>query len=201
MSETSGGVASVPEPWWRRSLKENPGLFLTLSYLFLTGVGAFYNWRLCARFGIGILDLADASDFLMFAVRDLMVVFFASFPIVLFAAVFAWLARVAATPVEKRRGPARLLRAKPDVRGTAVVCVVAATVYVFYFLNRYSGVVAFRIRAGHGKACAYVISGDANAVPRSAQLVTTTTRFVVVYHPDDRTTQVIPVENLSRLVF
>ena len=185
-----------------RLLRQNPGFVLTVAYLCLTAIGAFYNWRLCARFGVGVFDLADASDFLMFAVRDLMVVFFALFPVVLFGTVFAWFVRAASVPKAERRGPARLLcKEKPDVRGSAVVCVVAAVFYVFYFLNGYSGTVARQIRAGEGRSVAYVLAGDANAAPQAAQLVTATARYVVVYRPGDGTTQVIPVESLARLVF
>lgn len=198
LSENEG---AAPESGWRLACR-NPGFVLTVAYLFLTAIGAFYDWRLCSRFGVGVFDLADASDFLMFAVRDLMVLFFALFPVVLFVSVFAWFARVAKVPKAERRGLARLLfKEKPDVRGSAVVCVVAALFYVLYFLNGYSATVAKEIRAGKGRSVAYVLAADATATPRPAQLVTTTARWIVLYRTDDRTTLVVPTENVSRLVF
>lgn len=198
MDESEG---TAPASGWRL-LRQNPGLLLTVAYLFLTAIGAFYDWRLCSRFGVGVFDLADASDFLMFAVRDLMVLFFALFPVVLFVSVFAWFARAAKVPKAERRGLARFLfKEKPDVRGSAVVCVVAAVFYVLYFLNGYSATVAKEIRAGKGRRIAYVLADDPGATPRTAQLVTTTARWVVVYRADNGTTQAIPTESLSRLVF
>ena len=198
LSENEGAAT---ESGWRLA-RRNPGFVLTVTYLFLTAIGAFYDWRLCARFGVGVFDLADASDFLMFAVRDLMVLFFALFPPVLFSLVFAWFVRAARVPKAERRGLARLLfKEQPDVRGSAVVCIVAALFYVLYFLNGYSATVAKEIRAGKGRSVAYVLAGDAAGAPRSAQLVTTTARWVVLYLPDDRTTLVVPTESVSRLVF
>jgi len=42
---------------------------------------------------------------------------------------------------------------------------------------------------------------DSKAPPVVAQLVTTTSRFVVVYRVDEKATQVIPTQSLARLVF
>ena len=205
MSEPSVVVGSTPTPWWRRYLQEDPGVVLTVLYLFLTLVGAIYNWRLCARFGVNILDLADVTDFLMFAVRDAFVVFLAFFPVVLFLVVYAFFARVATTPLDRRRGLVRLLgrkiKTRRDLLGIAAICLIAPLVYIPMFMNNYSATVAREIKAGRGRACEYVLAGDGSASPRHAQLITTTSRFVVVYRLDDRTTEVITVENLSRLAF
>jgi hypothetical protein len=205
MSET--GVAEAPgaRPLWRRHLEENPALALTVVYLFLTVVGAVYNWRLCSRFGVNILDLADGVDFLMFAVRDVTVVAWAVFPVALFAWVFALLRQAAATPVGERKGLVRLVgrvvRKEIDLRGTAAVCILASAIYIVYFLDQYAAVVARGIKSGHGRACEVLTAADAGALPRTAQLVTTTSRFFVLYLMDEKTTQVIPVDGLVRVVF
>jgi hypothetical protein len=46
-----------------------------------------------------------------------------------------------------------------------------------------------------------VLSGNPRATPQAAQLVTITTRFVVLRLPEEKTTLVIPRESVNRLVF
>ena len=109
MDESEG---TAPASGWRL-LRQNPGLLLTVAYLFLTAIGAFYDWRLCSRFGVGVFDLADASDFLKLAVRDLLVLSFALLPVVLFGTVHARFVRAPGGSVIRiasescRSGPAR----------------------------------------------------------------------------------------------
>lgn len=204
MSEPSGTGASTDATWWRRHLRENPALLLTVTYLLLTIIGAIYNWRLCHRFGINILELADGADFLMFAVRDAVVVLWATFTIVLFVGTYALLAHLKSAPPKERPALMRMIDRrlkKTDLRPTAVICVIWAAFFVYVYLDRYAGVVARDIRCGSGHACGYVLVDDPKGSPQAAQLVTTTSRFVVIYRPDEKATQVIPTENLVRLVF
>jgi len=195
----------VHEPtWWRRHLRENPALILTVAYLVLTVIGAIYNWRLCRRFGINILDLADGADFLMFAVRDFAVVAWAGFAIGIFAGLYALIAHLKAAPPKKRNVLMRTIeqqakRSSPRV--PAVVCTFWAAFWVFYYLDQYARTVAGAIKSGAGHACEYVLVDDSKAPPVVAQLVTTTSRFVVVYRVDEKATQVIPTQSLARLVF
>lgn len=197
--------AAAPEPaWWRRQLRENPGLILTAAYLLLTVVGAVYNWRLCRRFGINILDLADGTDFLMFAVRDFAVVAWAAFAIGLFAGMYALIAHLKAAPPKQRNVLMRVFERqvkRSSLRVQAVVCTLWAAFFVFYYLDQYARNVAGAIKSGAGHACEYVLAGDPQGVPRAAQLVTTTSRFVVVFSPQEKVTEVIPTESISRLVF
>lgn len=201
--ETASPEAHEPA-WWRRHLRENPALILTAAYLLLTVVGAIYNWRLCKRFGVNILDLADGVDFLMFAVRDFAVVAWAAFAICLFAGMYALIAHLKAAPPTKRN---ILMQAferqvkRSSLRAQAVVCTLWAVFFVFYYLDQYARAVAGAIKSGTGHACEYVLADDAKANPVAAQLVTTTSRFVVVYRVDEKATQVIPNESLVRLVF
>lgn len=204
MSDERGNGAPAELSWWRRHLRENPALILTAAYLVLTVIGAIYNWRLCHRFGINILDLADGADFLMFAVRDVVVVLWAAFAIGIFAATYAFFAHLKAAPPKPRTAVMRFVEGRlkrGDMRPTAVICVLWAAFFVYFYLDRYAAVVAGSIKHGSGHACEVVLVDDAKGVPQAAQLVTTTSRFVVVYRPDEKTTQVIPNESIVRLVF
>jgi hypothetical protein len=194
---TQSNEAGVPSgsPWWRHYLREHPALILSGSYLFLTVVGAIYNWRLCSRFGINLLDLADGGDFLLYAVRDLAVVGWALFAILLCAGCYAWTIRLRSAPPKQRNAK------ESDPRQIAALWIVFAAVFLFVYLNQWAGIKARSIRAGEGRACQYALADEPKAALQSAQLVTTTSRFVVVYRTDDKTTEVIPLESLSRLVF
>ena len=204
MTESNEAVAPPVPPWWRHYLREHPALLLSVGYLFLTLVGAIYNWRLCSRFGVNILDLADGADFLMFAVRDLAVVLWALFAVLVYAGTYALMARLLSKPEKERTRLMRIVYRNnkgTDLRGVAVACTLWAVFFVYYFLNVYAGNVALGIKAGKGRACEYALSEEPKAALQSAQLVTTTSRFVVLYRPDEKTTQVIPLESVSRLVF
>jgi hypothetical protein len=204
MSEPSGPGVPAEPAWWRRHLSENPALILTVTYLFLTVIGAIYNWRLCHRFGINILDLADGADFLMFAVRDVVVVLWAAFAIGLFVATYALLAHFKSRPPKQRTGLMHGIERRlkqTDLRPAAVICILWAAFFVYVYLDRYAGTVAGNIKHGSGHACEYVLADDPKGLPQSAQLVTTTSRFVVVYRLDEKATQVIPLESIIRLVF
>ncbi|HNX49773.1 MAG TPA: hypothetical protein PKL08_06400 [Thermoanaerobaculaceae bacterium] len=204
MNESSGAGVAAEAAWWRRHLRENPALILTVTYLLLTVIGAIYNWRLCHRFGINILELADGADFLMFAVRDVVVVLWATFAIALFVGTYALLAHLKSAPPMERTALMRAIDRqlkKTDLRPTAVICVVWAVFFVYIYLDRYAGLVARNIKRGSGRACEYVLADDPKGPPQAAQLVTTTSRFVVLYRPDDKATQVIPTEGVVRLVF
>lgn len=204
MSESSGTGVPVEISWWRRHLRENPALILTVTYLVLTVIGAIYNWRLCRRFGINILDLADGADFLMFAVRDVVVVLWAAFAIGLFVATYACFAHLKAAPPKQRTALMRFVERRvkqSDLRPTAVICVLWAAFFVYFYLDRYAATVAGGIKHGSERACEVVLADDANGPPQAVQLVTTTSRFVIVYRPDEKATLVIPTESIVRLVF
>lgn len=204
MSDERGNETPAEPSWWRRHLRENPALILSVTYLLLTVIGAVYNWLLCRRFGINILDLADGADFLMFAVRDVVVVLWAAFAIGIFAATYGLLAHLKAAPPKARTAVMRFLEGRlkrTDLRPTAVICVLWAVFFVYFYLDRYAAVVAGGITRGSGHACEVVLVDDAKGQPQSAQLVTTTGRFVVLYRPDEKATLVIPTESIVRLVF
>jgi hypothetical protein len=204
MSESSGTGVRAERAWWRRHLSENPALILTVTYLVLTVIGAIYNWRLCRRFGINILDLADGADFLMFAVRDVVVVLWAALAIGLFVATYAFFAHLRSAPPKQRTALMRFVERRvkrTDLRPTAVICVLWAAFFVYFYLDRYAATVAGSIKHGSGHACEVVLAADPTGQPQSAQLVTTTSRFVVLYRPDEKATLVIPTESIGRLVF
>ena len=51
-------------------LRDNPGLCLTLIYLFASVVGVIFHSRLLKRFGFDVLEFSETSDFLMVVVRE-----------------------------------------------------------------------------------------------------------------------------------
>jgi hypothetical protein len=48
----------------------NPTVFLSLLYLYVTGIGLLYSLTLYGKFGINIVDYADIADFLVAAFKN-----------------------------------------------------------------------------------------------------------------------------------
>ena len=62
-------------PAW---LRNNPGLVFSATYLALSVVGLVYQWMFYRRFRLNVIELSDATDFLMVVVREPLVVAMAS---------------------------------------------------------------------------------------------------------------------------
>lgn len=140
----------------------------------------------------------------MFAVRDVVVVLWAALAMGLFVATYAFLAHLKSAPPKKRTALMAVVERRlkqTDLRPAAVACVIWAAFFVYVYLDRYAGIVAGAIKHGSGRSCEYVLVDDPQGQPRAAQLVTTTSRFVVIYRPDEKATEVIPTESIVRLVF
>ncbi len=185
-------------------LRDNPALVLTAAYLALTIIGAIYNWQLCRQFGINIMEIADASDFLMFAVRDFAVVAFAALTVGPYVGMYAFFAHLKKAPPRKRNALMRRCEQwakQVPLRAFALMFVAFGVYIVPKTLSDYARRIAGGIEHGQGPACEYVLSGNPQATPQAAQLVTITTRFVVLRLPEEKTTLVIPRESVNRLVF
>lgn len=64
---------------------QNPALVLSLSYLFISGLGLLYETFHFRQFGINILDYSEASDFFLMALKRPEVILLLLLTVVLFA--------------------------------------------------------------------------------------------------------------------
>ena len=52
------------------TLREHPGLLLTVLYLIASLIGLAFSWSLFSQFNINIFSYAEVTDFLMAALRE-----------------------------------------------------------------------------------------------------------------------------------
>ena len=185
---------------YMRLIEAHSGLALTGAYLVLTLIGFMYHVWLFREFKVNVLDFSDASDFLMAAIRQPLVIFLFVLPIGLLWLIYrvdAWL---------RRRVPAyqRLYdrhRSWSDPRQKLWSGVTVVLLYGALFTQFFAEHVADDIKAGRGKRMTLVLRDAATGAgaPSEALLIGTTTRFVMLYDPADSLTYIVPLETLSKL--
>ncbi|MES1240602.1 MAG: hypothetical protein ABUT39_03190 [Acidobacteriota bacterium] len=188
-------------PLWRTLLaEEHLGLMLTLSYLLLTLIGLSYEFWFFRYFRITIVEYVETSDFLLAAVREPLVIVLAVLPLFLirlYLRLERWLGqRIPAFGRWSNRwnsGPSYT----PAVR--QALWTLCALIYAFVFIQLYAERVTDRIKAGQGREVRIELASGAPPASR-ALLLGTTAKFVFLYVPAEKQTQIIPIDNVSRLV-
>lgn len=184
-----------------RLIGDNPGLVLSLGYLYLTGIGMAYQARFYRAFGVDILDFTDAGDFILAGVRDpiIMLLSLAPFPL-------AWgylsLVRRAAEAAGRRlkRPPPREdgIMYHPLVKRLGVGIMLLT--WILAFLATYGRYAAREVRKGRGTQVTVEMSaGGDSLASRTATLLGTSARYIFLHDVDTRKTDVIPFENVVRL--
>lgn len=195
-------------PGW---LKENPGLSLTLLYLFGSAVGILFHYHYLRRFGFDVREFSEATDFLMVVVREPLTVALALLGVpvyVLWGKMTGWIG-----PWSRKRFPA--LRSTPEKRRASharmrpwflVIQIVFIAVYANVFVLYYSGWRAKRIRAEdpnpvtvHYKTDSPDAAGQLKA--EQLTLLASTSRYVFFYDRKTNRSEVVPVDAIARLVW
>jgi hypothetical protein len=195
-------MESEPQPpLWRSLLaEEHLGLMLTLSYLILTLVGLSYEFWFFKYFRITIVEYVETSDFLLAAVREPLVIVLAVLPLFLirlYLRLESWLRqRMPRFERWQHRWESKPYYT-PAVRQTLWLLV--AVIYAFLFIQLYAERVTDRIKAGQGREVRVELASGAPP-PSPALLLGTTAKFVFVYLPAEKQTQIIPIDNVARLV-
>lgn len=189
----------------RAILAEHSGLVLTGIYILLSAVGFTYNHHLFRRFGVSIADYSETSDFLLAAFREPFVI-----GIFLLSMAFVWLVFRWDKWMRRYKFYAAIYTNLGDrfiASDTFNIASLAlfALIYGWALTNVYAGRVAHRIRAGEGRAVQVELSapsGEANAAAsvRRTLLLGTTSNYVFLYYPDERRTEIVPVESISRMI-
>lgn len=191
---------TVPE--W---LRNNPGLVFSATYLALSVVGLVYQWMFYRRFRLNVIELSDATDFLMVVVREPLVVAMASLGLGLYyaymrgsLAVAGWCYRRFPRLV---RDPVKLAESREKARRIAAPMQLAFVVtYAGVFTMLYSLWQAKRARAGEFPQVTVEYKADAlEEAPRVATLLGTTSRFVMLYDPATRRAEAVPSDSIARL--
>lgn len=195
-------------PGW---LRDNPGLCLTLVYLFTSVIGVVFHFLFLRRFGFNVLEFSETGDFLMVVVREPLTVGLAMMGLVFYVA-YGWsvrwitpwtrrrFARLRSTP-EKRRATMHQMR-----RWQPVIQVSFIGVYAVLFVMLFSNWRASRIRAGDFRKVTVHYKTDSPKADGSLTadglaLLGTTSRFVFLYDPATKRADVVPLDGIARLTW
>jgi hypothetical protein len=183
-------------------LGRHPALTVTLGYLFLTAVGMAYEALFFSHFDIQIFDFADPADFLLAAARKPLLLVFTAVSVVLIVR----LSRKHQKWIKKYPRYAALshwLKSKKWWRGAEPVCCIGIVVGYFVMLTAtYADGSASRIiRGNKGRRVSIeLISETSTGHPAASYiLLGTTSRYLLLFNPANKGTEILPLNNVARL--
>jgi hypothetical protein len=205
------GEETESSRWWRVLWRDQPGFALSLIYLVLGGAGSYYYTELFSRFSINIFYYAEVGDFLLVIFREPLVpgltlaaglilyliyridgVLDSRFP--RYQLVSGWFQRfLEHDPYFGKRGRSQM------IWEALVVAIVLLFVRIITpFCVRYT---VNEIRhSSHRQVFVELNGGGPRALPTNLRLIGTTGRFLFLFDPDTKQTQIIPVESVARLI-
>lgn len=179
--------------------REHPTLGLTLLYLALTFVGMIHDLWFYLYFKINILDFSETSDFLLAAIRNPLVILLSLLPVALLFALQR--ARVTARNKSARYDAFsrkidssrwNSLSARIFIYGWFVV------VYAIVFTQLYAQWESGRVKSGKGRRVAFV-RNDGVISDEQPILLGTTGKFLFLYYPSRKATEIVPIDNATVL--
>lgn len=196
---------------WPAWLRDNPALSLTVLYLFASVVGMVFHYLLLKRFGFNVLEFSETSDFLMVVAREPLTVALALLGVPFYmgymgatTSVTGWAKKKAAwmrsTP-EKRRKMLDSMR-----RWRIWIQLSFIAVWAFAFVQYYSLWRSRQIRTGDFRPVTIHYKTDSPRADGALSseglaLLGTTARFVFLYDPAAKRSEVIPLDSIARLVW
>lgn len=196
---------------WPGWLRDNPGLSLTMLYLFASVVGMVFHYQLLKRFGFNVLEFSETSDFLMVVAREPLTVALALLGVPFYVfymkttmGVSDWAKKKSAwmrsTP-EKRRKTLDGMR-----RWRVWIQLLFIGVWAMAFVQFYSLWRSRQIRAGEfRKVTVHYKTDSPNATgalrAEGLALLGTTSRYIFLYDPEAKRSEVVPLDSIARLVW
>ncbi|KAF1690084.1 hypothetical protein [Pseudoxanthomonas koreensis] len=202
------------EPWvvrsWRLLLRE-PSLMVAVAYLFVSFIGLWASYWFYRMFGLPILEYMQASDYLVAGLRD------PAYAALLGASVLLALA-ISWPELYRAREPQRVERLRrrwwgramfPEHRwmrwrgiGMAPVSGMVFAVFLgmVWACTAYVVTKAVNIRDdGSGNRVEVTLAGESAPLPGEAQLLGTTSAFVLLWWPQQQRAEAVPVAAVKRL--
>ena len=184
---------------------EHPALIVTLVYLLVSLLGLSYQWALFRHFDVNFFLYAEVTDFLMGAFREPI-----TFGLSLSALAVGWLAHLYARWERgwwSRHQPKNWLT-RGYVRLTSAgfnryAAVIFFLLYSVMFIRLYADERAAAFKEGEGQAVLLEATEGQERRPAqdaAALMMGASARFVFLYRPDAAIVEVIPHENIARIV-
>ena len=182
-----------------RMAREHPTLLLTLGYLGLTFVGMIHDLWFYFYFRINILDFSETSDFLLAAIRNPLVIILSMLPVLMLLG----FQRMRDTASRKSAWYESHRKKYANTRWNSVglrtfVYGLFVMVYAIVFTQLYADRAANRIKDGKGRRVA-VLRTDGISSDEQPILLGATGKFVFLYFPDRKATEIVPVESTVAL--
>lgn len=190
-----------------RLFREHTTLAISLTYVFVTTLGAIYEFVMLARFRVNVFQWADPADFLLAAVRQPLALVSVLLPLAVLLLIDAldrgmrrWIPGYAAYAERSRQR-----QGMSGARGRAIARGTYALVLVLYFtagILNFASWVGQGLRKGGGRTVRVALLGNGvrdSSVVRGT-LLGTTSRVAFVYEPADSTTHVIPLESITEIL-
>ena len=182
-----------------RIAREHPTLVLTIAYVLLTFVGMVHDWWFYMYFRINILDFSETTDFLVAAIRNPLVIILSLIPIL----ILLFFQRMRETARRKsswydqyqkkyERSRWNTLSMRVMVYGWFIV------IYAILFTQIYAKREAERIKTGKGRKVSFLRS-DGIISDEQPILLGTTGKFVFLYFPSRKATEIVPIEQTVAL--
>ena len=189
----------------RKLLAEHPAIVMTVGYLVISLLGMSYEWVQFRFFSINFFHYADVADFLMGAFREPI-----TFVLFLTALATGWLVHIynrweldwfARHPATSWLGRTYFaLVSSRSYRATPAIFFIG---YSVMFIWVYSYNRAEALREGEGDTIRVeVVEGQRRrpSVDTPTLILGTSSRFVFLYRPGVGVTEIIPLENIARIV-
>jgi hypothetical protein len=182
--------------------REHTTLAISLAYLFLTIVGAAFEFFLFLRFRVNVLQFAEPVDFVLAAIRHPVVIVFAALPIALL-----WVLEIVDTGLRRIVPPYARWMARseshpwyPSARRLDVSDLRRDLFRAIH--DQVLGYVSDRLHAGDGRPVTVELNAASGAEPRKLEgiLIGTTLRYAFVYQSADSSTHVIPTESIVEML-
>ena len=182
-----------------RLAREHPTLVLTLAYLALTFVGMIHDLWYYFYFRVNILDFSETSDFLLAAIRNPLVIVLSMLPI----GILLGVQRLRDTATAKSAWYEKHRRKYASTRWNSVsmrffIYGWFVIVYAIVFTQMYAQREANRIKGGKGRRVA-LLRSDGITSDEQPILLGTTGKFVLLYFPSRRATEIVPIESTVAL--
>ena len=182
-----------------RLIREHPTLVLTLVYLALTLVGMMHDFWFYLYFKINILVFSETSDFLLAALRNPLVILISIVP------VFLWvgLQQTRRAAMKRSTWYRNYAQRYENTRWNSLSSrAAAAAVFILVYASALTQVYALqeanRIRDGKGKRVTF-LRNDGIVSDEQPILLGTTGKFLFLYFPSRKATEIVPVENTVAL--
>lgn len=192
-------------------LKREPVLVVTLAYALVSFMGMWSNYWFYRRLGVPILDYLQGSDLFVIGLRrpDY-------FLVVLAVVAFVALVGMPVRWFQRNPGKAEAMRARRPwlywfltggkwmsgrrMRAETQMAAFALVLSLQYlWIWSVSGAVKVLDGEWDGQQVQLTLAGDTAPLPGQAQLLGTTSAYVMVWWPGERRVEVLPVANVGRI--